>query len=1035
MTGNRKFIILLSFMILVTTSFWLVSRYPALDNKAALSGSEAFEDPLTHQAHFHAPRDANFITQVVYTTLNWYETNWRGMTFGLVLAAGFYTLLKYVPRQSSDRRFRNSFMGMFVGTPLGVCVNCVAPIAKGMYEAGSKMETALAVMFSSPTLNIIVITMLFSIFPFYMAVMKLLATFILILIIVPLISEKKRNATADQACDIPPPSACDLDLGQEPWGKALLSASQDYWKSLYYIFTRTVPLMLLAGVIGALASHLWSFDKLIGMPVNLINLGLLSFMGTLMPLPIAFDLMLAQAMMMSGLSPAFVTTLVFTFGTFSIYSAMIVARTFSLFLAVKLFFIVFAIGIGLGYVANSFIEYKHVRWLAKYDQVFTTPQPSANTLAKPSSAKSLEKNPSPLPMTRYAAPILFRQDDLVIHGHAHAPRNKSLGKPFTQGLGPDKGITYSNALTPKNFLDPLFFGRGIASGDFNLDDWPDIAVATDNGFELYQNMHGTRFEKVFSGGEYLQGKQGINIALVDLNNDGWLDIFLTTFNEGNFVVLNPLPDEGRVKVLPVPNGEALLTSASSFADLNRDGFLDIVNGNYFLGIFTRTPVKQATDQWILNRNLKFESHPLVGIPGQTHSTLLSDLNADGTPDLIIGNDYRVADTYYLGNLNAGFKKIRQQDGIIPLTTQNTMSIDIGDFNNDLRPDIYLANIGMSRGLDVVSNIFGDTMKNSGLDFCDTGKSVLDRKNCIRFNQLTTLLNPDKQDITEHCTKLGDPQWIKECMVTRMILVASSRNTPSLCEKIAEPFNLNHTYCQKYFQADWLKVPRDNEIPMQTQFNLLLSGQPDHKFQDVSQQTNTSTAEWSWNARFADLDNDEWQDIFVVNGVPITQEFAANNFFHNQSGQSFIPAETEFGLDDPDHSSSYTYIDLDRDGDLDIIANTLYGPFKIYTNNNTQGNSVTFKLIDERGNRFCLGCTLIIHYGPDGKRHQMREIKTGGGFHSYDAPMAHFGLGEYKTIHQIEIIWSTGETSKLEHEFVANQEYTLHRQSVSIGNEP
>ena len=43
----------------------------------------------------------------------------------------------------------------------------------------------------------------------------------------------------------------------------------------------------------------------------------------------------------------------------------------------------------------------------------------------------------------------------------------------------------------------------------------------------------------------LNGKQGINIALVDLNNDGWLDIFLTTFNEGNFVVLNPLPDDSK----------------------------------------------------------------------------------------------------------------------------------------------------------------------------------------------------------------------------------------------------------------------------------------------------------------------------------------------------------------------------------------------------------------------------------------------------------------------------------------------------------
>ena len=63
MTRNRKFIILLVFMIGVASSFWLVSRYPAFDIKAALSGSEAFEDPLTHEAHFHAPRKADLVTR------------------------------------------------------------------------------------------------------------------------------------------------------------------------------------------------------------------------------------------------------------------------------------------------------------------------------------------------------------------------------------------------------------------------------------------------------------------------------------------------------------------------------------------------------------------------------------------------------------------------------------------------------------------------------------------------------------------------------------------------------------------------------------------------------------------------------------------------------------------------------------------------------------------------------------------------------------------------------------------------------------
>jgi hypothetical protein len=45
-------------------------------------------------------------------------------------------------------------------------------------------------------------------------------------------------------------------------------------------------------------------------------------------------------------------------------------------------------------------------------------------------------------------------------------------------------------MSPKIFFDPLFFGRGIASVDFNLDGWTEFLVATDKGFELYQNLYG-----------------------------------------------------------------------------------------------------------------------------------------------------------------------------------------------------------------------------------------------------------------------------------------------------------------------------------------------------------------------------------------------------------------------------------------------------------------------------------------------------------------------------------------------------------------
>ena len=114
----------------------------------------------------------------------------------------------------------------------------------------------------------------------------------------------------------------------------------------------------------------------------------------------------------------------------------------------------------------------------------------------------------------------------------HSPHNSraQYGElPFTKILGPEIGIKYSNTLNSKIFFDPLFFGRGIASGDFNKDGWTDLAVATNNGFELYQNIDGREFKKLVPTHEKLIGLQGISVALVDMNNDALLDVFFTTF--------------------------------------------------------------------------------------------------------------------------------------------------------------------------------------------------------------------------------------------------------------------------------------------------------------------------------------------------------------------------------------------------------------------------------------------------------------------------------------------------------------------------
>ena len=109
---------------------------------------------------------------IVVTFLNWIHTNQQDMTFGLMIAILVMRLIPLL-RDEIDRfvsqRFSATLAGALLGTPLGVCANCGAPIAFGIYKQGARMEAALATMIRSPTLNVVVLSMAFTVFSVYIA--------------------------------------------------------------------------------------------------------------------------------------------------------------------------------------------------------------------------------------------------------------------------------------------------------------------------------------------------------------------------------------------------------------------------------------------------------------------------------------------------------------------------------------------------------------------------------------------------------------------------------------------------------------------------------------------------------------------------------------------------------------------------------------------------------------------------------------------------------------------------------------------------
>ncbi len=171
---------------------------------------------------------------------------------------------------------------------------------------------------------------------------------------------------------------------------------------------------------------------------------------------------------------------------------------------------------------------------------------------------------------------------------------------------------------------------------------------------------------------------------------------------------------------------------------------------------------------------------------------------------------------------------------------------------------------------------------------------------------------------------------------------------------------------------------------------------------------------------------------MVNGPAFLTTRESNLFYHSDKGKSFLNKTEEWGLGSFLATSAYSYVDLENDGDLDIVVVPIAGPILVYVNNAAKGNSIAFELRDQVGNHFGIGSKIIVHYGPDGDRQQMREIQAGGGFVSFDAPIAYFGLGEFENVSRVEVHWSTGERSEIRGDFEAGSKYRLTRRPTWSG---
>ena len=1046
---NKAF--MLAFLVLagIAIQFWAGSRLPALDQKALMAGTAAIE-PLSFDTVLIAQADDPAWKKVAYGFVNWAKTNQRGMTFGFMFAAAILCLMSMFKRKSLEGSFSNSALGVMIGTPLGVCVNCAAPIARGLHASGMRLETTLAAMISSPTLNVIVLTMVIALFPMYMVVLKVGGTLLFLLVLIPIMARyvfkdeviatsgerQMAAATADDykftPLDAQPPSPREED----EWLHAIKWYVLSYLRNMWFIIKTTLPLMALAGILGSIVVTLMPLEALSTLLPStpkvlvLVTMCITALIGVFLPVPIAFDVVVTAVLMAAGMPVKYAMILLFTLGIYSVYSYLIVQQAISRKVGLTVYAVIALMGVGTGLVAHEYDKWSNERkqeflvesWSQVTDEIdveIAVPPAgvAAATLLPNLSANSVQ--PVPLQVTGPA--------NISVRAYDNAAAASIEKGKFGRVAGAELGVNQPYQFSVLQWQQPQSAFVGIASGDVHNDGWEDLLVTAQRGVWLYTNTGGT-FTGQTIAVEGLEDLYVVNAALVDIDNDGWLDIFYSTYRDGNFVIYNDKGDFRADRQVELPNRDDFwMSSAAAFADPDRDGDLDIVLSNWTLGAFLARPARgreKSRNVYLRNNNGEFTVENLPGEPGETLSLLWTDFNADGHQDLMVGNDFAVPDVFYTGSANGDLTMLDVESGVIPLTTLLTMSIAAADINNDLQDEIYFGNVSGT------NHVKPDMIRIE--EICDAAPTLPEYEKCVQVrvdqnivNQALRLGDPVK------CTELSSPELTEQCIGMQFHVNSWWAKDPQQCGQLKNRFSELSTVCEEYFSEPEVEVGSAfDSYPPQAgrRVNVLLAPDGNGKYIDKALEYNIRDAGWVWNAQFADLNHDEYLDLYVANGhfsENTTDARESNQFFLNDSGRDFLNRTEESGLLMFEEASAYTYVDFDNDGDLDIIAPEALGPVWFFVNGVQGQNAISFEFDDARGNRFGVGTRIEISYG-DG-RQQVREIKASGGFLSFNAPVAHFGLGNYNKVERVDILWSTGERSQLDGDFVAGRRYIISRQ--------
>ena len=199
--------------------------------------------------------------------------------------------------------------------------------------------------------------------------------------------------------------------------------------------------------------------------------------------------------------------------------------------------------------------------------------------------------------------------------------------------------------------------------------------------------------------------------------------------------------------------------------------------------------------------------------------------------------------------------------------------------------------------------------------------------------------------------------------------------------------------------------------------------PPHFFSDVTVSSGLALATRNltgWGLGMYDLDNDGQKDLFFATShFPgseprvHTDSAIPNHVLRNRGNGLFedvsLTAGRDFQLPAFYHGAGFA--DFDNDGRIDVVVTALNSPARLFRNvSSTTAHWIALHLEGTASNRDGLGAKVRITL-PNGESHYNRA-GTSVGYASSSEPLVRFGLGPYEVVREIEIQWPSGRKQLL-----------------------